>query len=154
MAILSDDIEQFIKQMMDEYEGMLELKRNELAEHFSCAPSQINYVLSTRFNPEHGYVTESRRGGGGYIRLVRVNLDPDEYAAELINDRLSAGKISERSAHSLIKALLETGFMNEHEARLMFSACCDKALKSVEDKDTARCSILRYMMVEQQRSRQ
>ena len=67
MAILSDSIEQFIKSLMDDYDEIIEIQRNELADYFSCAPSQINYVLATRFSPEKGYLIESRRGGGGCI---------------------------------------------------------------------------------------
>ena len=70
---LSDTIEQFIKNMIsEEPQAEVDLKRNELAAYFHCAPSQINYVLSTRFTPDHGYVTSSQRGGGGYIRIVRI----------------------------------------------------------------------------------
>ena len=69
---LSDTIESFIKTMLTQEEPEVELKRNELAEYFGCAPSQINYVLATRFTIDDGYVIESRRGGGGYIRIVRV----------------------------------------------------------------------------------
>ena len=69
---LSDSIETFIKTLLAEDEPEVELKRNELAEYFGCAPSQINYVLATRFSPDHGYLIESRRGGGGYIRIVRI----------------------------------------------------------------------------------
>ena len=74
MAQLSDAIEQFIKELMDQ-EAQIELRRNELAHHFGCAPSQINYVLATRFTPDHGYIIESRRGGGGYIRIFRMAQD-------------------------------------------------------------------------------
>ena len=69
---LSDTIEHFIKELMTQEEPEVELRRNELAEYFSCAPSQINYVLATRFTPDNGYIIESRRGGGGYIRIVRI----------------------------------------------------------------------------------
>ena len=64
----------FIKALMADETPEIELRRNELAEHFQCAPSQINYVLATRFTPDHGYVIESRRGGGGYIRIVRMEI--------------------------------------------------------------------------------
>ena len=67
---LSDSIESFIKTLITQEEPEVELKRNELAEYLGCAPSQINYVLATRFSPDHGYIIESRRGGGGYIRIV------------------------------------------------------------------------------------
>ena len=69
MRLLSDSIEDFIKALMEDEQDQqqtIELRRNELAEHFQCAPSQINYVLATRFTPDHGYVIESRRGGGGW----------------------------------------------------------------------------------------
>ena len=69
---LSNLIEEFIKEMMSEENGAIELKRNELASRFGCVPSQINYVISTRFSPERGYIVESRRGGGGYIKITRV----------------------------------------------------------------------------------
>ena len=71
MAQLSDNIEHFIKELMCE-EAQIDLRRNELAQHFGCAPSQINYVLATRFSVDHGYIIESRRGGGGYVRIVRM----------------------------------------------------------------------------------
>ena len=78
MAQLSDSIEQFIKELMDEG-SQIEVRRNELAQHFGCAPSQINYVLATRFSVDHGYIIESRRGGGGYVRIVRMRERVQEY---------------------------------------------------------------------------
>ena len=78
MAQLSDSIERFIKELMDEG-TQIEVRRNELAQHFGCAPSQINYVLATRFSVDHGYIIESRRGGGGYVRIVRMRERVQEY---------------------------------------------------------------------------
>ena len=72
MRLLSDCIEDFIKTLMEDETHEIELRRNELAEHFQCAPSQINYVLATRFSVDHGYIIESRRGGGGFVRIVRI----------------------------------------------------------------------------------
>ena len=77
MAQLSDSIERFIKDMMEDG-AQIEVRRNELAQHFGCAPSQINYVLATRFSVDHGYIIESRRGGGGYIRIVRMGVNSPE----------------------------------------------------------------------------
>ena len=82
---LSDAIEQFIKTMLTQEAPEVELKRNELAEYFNCAPSQINYVLATRFTPDHGYIIESRRGGGGYIRIFRMAQDTSEHLLYLLH---------------------------------------------------------------------
>ena len=84
---LSDAIEQFIKTMLTQEAPEVELKRNELAEYFNCAPSQINYVLATRFTPDHGYIIESRRGGGGYIRIFRMAQDTSEHLLYLLHQR-------------------------------------------------------------------
>ena len=85
---LSDAIEQFIKTMLTQ-EAPVELKRNELAEYFNCAPSQINYVLATRFTPDHGYIIESRRGGGGYIHCIfRMAQDTSEHLLYLLHQRV------------------------------------------------------------------
>ena len=72
----SDLIARFIMEALDNEEGIAELQRSMIANRFGCVPSQINYVISTRFSPEHGYVVESRRGGGGYIRIKRVRSSP------------------------------------------------------------------------------
>ena len=103
---LSDTIESFIKELLSQDETEVELKRNELAEYFGCAPSQINYVLATRFTPDHGYVIESRRGGGGYIRIVRVVQSGSQHLLYLIHERIG-DSISEVEAAHLISQLAE-----------------------------------------------
>ena len=72
---ITDMIASFIHDALEEADGVLELQRSDLAQRFNCVPSQINYVMSTRFSPERGYIVESRRGGGGYIRISRVQVD-------------------------------------------------------------------------------
>ena len=99
---LSDTIEQFIKTMLVEETQEIELKRNELAEYFNCAPSQINYVLSTRFTPDHGYIIESRRGGGGCIRIFRMKQSTGEQLLYLIHERIG-DSIDAVSANHLIQ---------------------------------------------------
>ena len=148
MAVLSDNIEQFIKSMMDEYQGMIELQRNELASYFSCAPSQINYVLATRFSPEKGYIIESRRGGGGYIKVVRLDMEEKhDRLLALIREKLAKGSISKRDADALISGLLETEVIDGTQARMLKAAVSDKALNVPITKDQLRANILKEMLL-------
>lgn len=147
---LSDAIEQFIKAMLKQDEQEVELKRNELAEYFGCAPSQINYVLATRFTPDHGYIIESRRGGGGYIRIFRMEQDTGEQLMHMLNERVGEA-IDYISASHLIRQMQERELITEREAGFMLSAVSPQALGlplPVEMKDALRARILRSMMLE------
>jgi len=124
---LSDSIEQFIKELLNEESTEVELKRNELAEYFGCAPSQINYVLATRFSPDHGYLTESRRGGGGYIRIVRVVQSGSQRLMYLVNERIG-DSLEEDECLRLISQLKEQRIVTADEASLMGSAISTRAL--------------------------
>ena len=124
---LSDSIETFIKTLLAEDSPEVELKRSELASYFGCAPSQINYVLATRFSPDHGYITESRRGGGGYIRIVRVVQTGSQRLMYLINERIGE-MISEAEAVRLIQQLAEQQVVTMKEAELMRAAISAQAL--------------------------
>lgn len=141
---LSDSIEQFIKELLNEESTEVELKRNELAEYFGCAPSQINYVLATRFSPDHGYVTESRRGGGGYIRIVRVVRSGSQGLMYLVNDRIG-DSLSEEECLRLISQLKEQRMVTADEAALMASALSTRAL-SVPVPDTLKNAMRAKMM--------
>ena len=99
MAQLRDAIEHFIKELMEE-DKQIEVKRNELAQHFGCAPSQINYVLATRFSVDHGYIIESRRGGGGYVRIVRMTQGANDNMLETLLKRVGTS-IDEESANAI-----------------------------------------------------
>ena len=98
---LSDLIEQYIKELMDENNDVTEFGRNELAQHFNCVPSQINYVITTRFNPERGYYVESRRGGGGNIKIKRVDITKNKYIMHVINSINNV--ITQQEADIIIK---------------------------------------------------
>ena len=124
---LSDSIESFIKTLLTQEEPEVELKRNELAEYFGCAPSQINYVLATRFSPDHGYVIESRRGGGGYIRIVRVVQTGAQRLMYLTNERIGEA-ISEAEAVRLIHQLVEQGLVSAGEGEIMRAAVSAQAM--------------------------
>ena len=82
---MSDIIEEFIKELFNDNEK-IEIQRNELAEHFNCVPSQINYVISTRFKPSQGYYVESKRGGGGHITIKKLNSKKEDYIMHIINN--------------------------------------------------------------------
>lgn len=145
---LSDSIEQFIKELLSADETEVELKRNELAEYFQCAPSQINYVLATRFTMDDGYVIESRRGGGGYIRIVRVVQTGAQRLMYLINERIG-DTISENEASRLIGQLVEQRLVTENEGEIMRAAVSQQALSvPVPDaiKDALRARTLRTML--------
>ena len=124
---LSDSIESFIKTLLNEESTEVELKRNELAEYFGCAPSQINYVLATRFSPDHGYLTESRRGGGGYIRIVRVVQSGSQRLMYLVNERIG-DSLEEDECVRIISQLKEQRIVSAEEAQLMASAVSSRAL--------------------------
>lgn len=136
---LSDSIETFIKTLLTQEEPEVELKRNELAEYFGCAPSQINYVLATRFSPDHGYIIESRRGGGGYIRIVRVVQSGAQRLMYLANERIGEA-ISEAEAVRLIHQMAEQGFITQAEAEIMRAAISSQAL-SIPIPDSLKAAL-------------
>lgn len=156
---LSDSIEQFIKAMLIQDEYDVELKRNELAEYFGCAPSQINYVLSTRFTPDHGYIIESRRGGGGCIRIFRMRQDTSAQLSYMRNQRIG-DSIDALTASHLIQQLQEQKVVTVNEAALMNAAVSEQALSlplTTELKDALRAKIFKRMLIEvahNQRSKQ
>ena len=145
---LSDTIEQFIKELLTQEEQGVELKRNELAEYFGCAPSQINYVLATRFTLDDGYVIESRRGGGGYIRILRVVSDRGQQLSYLINERIG-DSIDEASAGRLIGQLVDQTTISPEVGGVMRSAVSGAALSiPIPDqlKDAIRARTLKTML--------
>ena len=141
---LSDSIESFIKTMLSEESTEVELKRNELAEYFKCAPSQINYVLATRFSPDHGYLTESRRGGGGYIRIVRVVESGSQRLMYLINERIG-DSIGEEECLRLISQLKEQRIVTADEAALMAASISTRSL-AIPIPDTMKGTLRARMM--------
>ena len=146
MSNISDIIEQFILDQIDEF-GEINLSRNELANFFKCAPSQINYVLSTRFTNPRGFITESRRGGGGYIKLIRLNLDKNDYLEKLITDTIQ-DEISYNEATQLIDGLMERELLAEREYDIIMSAISNKALSNpIKMENKLRANILKSILV-------
>ena len=140
---MSDVIADFIGEMLSSGGGVAEVQRKSLADRFSCVPSQINYVIETRFTPEHGYLVESQRGGGGYIRIVRLMDDKQRTLLEAA--RGIGGRLTQNDAARLTRALLSAELLTQREAQLLLSACSDGALAEVDktDRDRLRAAIFR-----------
>jgi transcriptional regulator CtsR len=149
MSNLSDIIEGFIKELMEaNNQRAVEIQRNILAQQFDCSPSQINYVLTTRFNNDRGYIVESRRGGGGYIRIFKVRSSMEEGLQNLLNDSIG-DSITLNKALDLIYALLERGIINIREQKIMQSTISDRALNSVsyDERNKLRADLLKEMIL-------
>lgn len=144
---ISDVIAGFINEILEDADGCAELQRAELANRFGCVPSQINYVISTRFSPEHGYLVESRRGGGGYIRITRVRLDRSRMLMHTVN--AIGDSIDRSTAGAFLSNLLEAQVIGPEAASLMAAAAGDNALRGLppEQRDAVRASILKQMII-------
>lgn len=148
MASLSDLIEAFIKQMITDTNGSIELQRNELANQFNCVPSQINYVISTRFTVDRGYYVESRRGGGGHVKIKRINTSvPGSYLMHIVSSMGSS--ISQQSAEVFVNNFVDYEVISEREGFIMKAAVSDKILGAfpMPDRDIVRAALLKNMIM-------
>lgn len=142
---ISDLIEEFIKELFDENEA-IEIQRNELAEQFNCVPSQINYVISTRFKPSQGYYVESRRGGGGHITIRKVNNTKTDYIMYIINN--IGEELTSNDVDIILSDFLTYSIINEKEAKLLKVATSDNVLQlNKEIKDKVRARIFKNMLL-------
>ncbi len=145
---ISDLIASFLQDSLDETgDGVLEVQRSDLAQRFNCVPSQINYVMSTRFSPERGYIVESRRGGNGYIRITRVRVDRETLLMHVIN---SLGEqVDLPSARAILGNLVQSGALEENLGRTLLATVGDKALRAVprETRDRVRADILKNVLI-------
>ena len=144
---LSDVIASFIQSALEETDGVLELQRSDLAQRFNCVPSQINYVMSTRFSPEHGYIVESRRGGGGYIRITRVRTDRKTLLMHVINS--IGDTLDLPSARAIIQNLTESEAIDRAAGKALLSAVSDSALRTVpkEHRGPLRANICKQVLI-------
>ncbi len=142
---MSDIIEEFIKELFSDEEE-IEIQRNDLAQQFNCVPSQINYVISTRFKPSQGYYVESRRGGGGHIRIKKVNNTKSDYLMHIINN--IGNSLTDNEAKILISDFLTYNLVNTKEAKLIRVATSDNVLDIPKEyKDKLRANILKNMLL-------
>ena len=143
---VSDIIEEFIKDLFDEGNEAIEIQRNELAEQFNCVPSQINYVISTRFKPSQGYYVESRRGGGGHITIKKVKNDKEDYIMHIINN--IGSNLTSNDVDILLSDFLSYDIIGHKEAKLLKVATSDNVLKLSRDiKDEVRARIFKNMLL-------
>ena len=142
---MSDVIEKFIKELFDE-EDMIEIQRNDLAQQFNCVPSQINYVIATRFKPSQGYYVESKRGGGGCIKIRKINITKSNYIMHIINSMEEY--LTGHEVDIYISNFLAYDMINETEAKLLKVATSDNVLKIEQpERDKLRARIFKNMII-------
>ncbi|GAA0079321.1 CtsR family transcriptional regulator [Clostridium sp. CTA-5] len=147
MAKLSDIIEEFIKEMFnDSNNNIILIQRNELADQFRCAPSQINYVLTTRFTYNKGYLIESKRGGGGHIAIKQLNQECSNERETIINQSIG-NSITYHNAVDIIENLYESNIITDRECQLMKIAINDRTLILTENRNKVRAEILKAMIM-------
>jgi len=144
---ISDIIESYLKQILEmSQRDILEIKRSEIADKFQCVPSQINYVINTRFTIERGFLVESKRGGGGYIRIMKIK---SQEHAHLIDQLISiiGSRVSQSTAEGIIDRLINEDIINHREAKIMMSVI-DRSVIYIDlpDRDELRARILTAML--------
>ena len=147
---LSDVIADEINRMLDESgDGSAEIKRNELASHIGCVPSQINYVISSRFVPEQGYIVESRRGGGGFIKITRVHLDKSSAIMHIVN--IIGKELDDNTARVILDNCRRGGLLTDAAARLISSAVSSQVMSNVPVglRDALRAAAVKQMLLSQ-----
>ena len=143
---LSDAIADMILNMFDDNTSTIQIQRNDLAQQLGCVPSQINYVITSRFTPEQGYRIESRRGGGGYIMITRA-ATKENALMSLVNS--IGNSIDEKSAKANIYNLHYQGLLSDKAGRIMMSVVSDNNFKGVETeiKNQIRASLLKQLLL-------
>ena len=145
--LISDSIAAFIDEMLNDCGGTLEIKRNDLAKRLGCVPSQINYVVASRFTPERGYIIESRRGGGGYIRIIRKLMSEDDILLKFFNNAKEG--LTELELEALLNTLYSSDMITAREARFIRACLSQSALSSLprEVQQTVRGDSFRNMIL-------
>ena len=143
---ISNAIEQFILSVIGEDES-IQLSRNELANYFSVSPSQINYVLETRFNLDKGYIIESRRGGGGYVTVLKIPYSQDETIPLMLKEIEGLNHLTYNKASDMIDRLLREDIISENEATIIKSAISEKALAGPIKTKDIRKNVFKEILV-------
>ena len=144
---ISDSVANYILELLNQAGGIAEIQRNELAGFLGCVPSQINYVLTSRFTPEQGYLVESRRGGGGYIRITRLQLSTADMIMHIVNG--VGESLDSATARAMLGNMVERGVLDRTSAGLIGAAVSEKSLAAVprELRDAVRAMIYKNMLL-------
>lgn len=144
---MSDLVAQYIIEMLDAQNGSAEIQRNELAGNLGCVPSQINYVITSRFTPEQGYIVESRRGGGGYIRISRVNMDRGTAIMHIINS--IGASLDKATAEVMLNNMLQRNMLELMPAKIIAAALSDRTLSRIDQdkRDAVRADLFKNMLL-------
>lgn len=144
---MSDLVANYIMRALDKSDGNAEIQRNVLAGELGCVPSQINYVITSRFTPEQGYIVESKRGGGGYIRITRVTTDRRSAIMHIVNS--IGDKLSSSSAAIMLRNMKDSGIISAYDSALMSAALSDKAYGDTppQKRDSLRASIFKNLLI-------
>lgn len=143
---LSNIIAHMISDMMEDQDEV-EIQRNTLAQTVGCVPSQINYVLASRFTPERGYIVESRRGGGGYIKITRIHCDRGTALMHTLN--AIGDTLDEKTCRSHLVNLVYLDLLTKRDASLLLAATGDNALRLIDParRDAVRAAIFKQMLL-------
>ena len=144
---ISDHVANYILQMLNETDGIAEIQRNELANILGCVPIQINYVITSRFTPEQGYIVESRRGGGGYIRIIRRRMTKSDMIMHLVN--AVGPTLDAATARAMLRNLFESDMITESDAALISTAISEKSLSAAprECREQLRALLFKNMLL-------
>lgn len=148
MSSLSKQIEEYIKALLEqESAGVVEIQRNFLSEYFHCVPSQINYVLSTRFTPLQGYMVESRIGGGGFVRIVSLQLAEDDDLQDALTETVGDA-LTQNDSEGLLEYLYQQGVISQREMLLFNGMLKDRVLVGLDkgQRDAVRASMMQHML--------
>ncbi len=148
MLRISDIIEEFINERMEKSKGTIEIQRNDMANYFKCAPSQINYVLTTRFSSDRGYIIESRRGGGGFIKIMKIDIDENDYLLKMIAERIG-NSVKKEGAFELLEILFKKQLIDQRIKNIIKTSVDDNTLNIISKpfRDIVRAEILKASIV-------
>lgn len=146
---ISDSVANYILELLNEDNGCAEIQRNELAGIIGCVPSQINYVITSRFTPEQGYIVESRRGGGGYIRITRIQMDRSSAIMHLVNSIGSS--LDCATVRAMLNNMVQQEILDYSAAKLIAAATSEQSYSTVpqENRDVLRAAVFKNMLITQ-----